>query len=117
MTRTGKTLVVVFGVAMFFAVSLGGQYIGAGLWWKAASAYATAAVFLVGLVREIGAPLPGDYTDDVDTPAAPRRLGRWRAARQARREARATTCGCPRFWTTCGAEHDEWCPQRYRSRT
>ncbi|MER5697883.1 hypothetical protein ACWDBO_37315 [Streptomyces mirabilis] len=115
MTRLSTALAVLFGLAMVVAVSVGGQCINEARWLDAAAAYGVAGVLLAGMIRELGHTVPGDYTDDIDTPAPAKRLGRLRAAREARRVTRATTCGCQRYWDTVGAEHDEWCPQRFRS--
>ncbi|MGW2951585.1 hypothetical protein [Streptomyces eurythermus] len=113
MTYTAKALVATFGVAMFLAVSRGGQYIAEARWTSATAAYAVAGLCLAGLLREVGRALH-DYTDDLTVPAVIRPLSPRRAAREARRASEGT-CSCPRYWDTVGAEHDEWCPQRYRS--
>lgn len=115
MTRLSTALAVLFGLAMVVAFSVGGQCVNEARWADATAAYGVACVLLTGMIREIGRTLAGDYTDDIDTPAPAKPLGRLHAARQARRVVRDTTCGCPRYWDTVGAEHDEWCPQRFRS--
>ncbi|MEU7323340.1 hypothetical protein ABZ682_22735 [Streptomyces griseoviridis] len=121
MTRTGWAIVVIFGCAFVFAVSLGGQHIGQARWLDAAGAYGIAGFCLAGMIRELGRAIPtGHYPDD--TGHAPRTktakpLGRLHAARTARREMRSSGCGCTRYWATAGAEHDDWCPQRRWSLT
>lgn len=123
MTRTGRVLAAVYGLALLCAVSFGGQFIGGARWLHAAAAYTVAGICLVGLLREVGRAIPpGDYTDDVQEEPAlvgeaydpgqprPRRMGRIRAARAARRAVQGMPCGCERYWSTTGLAHDPWCP-------
>ncbi|PWI16042.1 hypothetical protein DI272_19110 [Streptomyces sp. Act143] len=115
MTRTSKALAVLSGLGMVFAIARGGQCVNEARWLDAAAEYALAALLLAGMLRELSRTQPGDYTDDLDTPGRGRQakpVGKLRAARAARREVRATGCGCNLYWTTAGAEHDDWCPQR-----
>ncbi|MFF5968180.1 hypothetical protein ACFY64_31555 [Streptomyces collinus] len=115
MTRTSMTIGIIFGLGFVAAVSAGGGHLSEGRWAHAATAYAVAALCVLGAVREAGrAELPGDYTDDVDEPAPePVKeagfLARFRAARAARRVARSMPCDCDRYWSTTGREHDPWC--------
>lgn len=121
-TRTGRALAALYGLALLCAVSFGGQFLGSARWLHAAAAYTVAGILLVALLREVGRAIPpGDYTDDVQeepalvgeaydpTQPRPRRMGRLRAARAARREVQAMPCGCERYWSTTGSEHDPWC--------
>lgn len=121
-TRTGRALAALYGLALLCAVSFGGQFLGSARWLHAAAAYTVAGILLVALLREVGRAIPpGDYTDDVQEEPAlvgeaydpnqprPRRMGRIRAARAARREVQAMPCGCERYWSTTGSEHDPWC--------
>jgi len=121
-TRTSRALTALYGLVMLGAVSAGGQFIGTARWLHAAIAYAVAGILLVALLREVGRAIPpGDYTDDVQEEAAlvgdaydpdqprPRRMGRLRAARAARRELQDMPCRCERYWSTIGLAHDPWC--------
>lgn len=117
MTRTSKTMAVVYGLAFVVAVALGGRCVDQARWLDAASAYGLAGLLLAAMLREIGRTLPGDYTDDEPAPvkeAGP--IGRLQAAREARRVIRASAdpCACRQAWTTCGAAHDPLCPQSRR---
>ncbi|MCX4609479.1 hypothetical protein [Streptomyces mirabilis] len=119
MTRTSKVLLVVFGAPFVFSISVGGQLIGEARWWHATAAYAVAGLCLIGLLREMSrATLLGDYTDDIDEASAIPEPGlriRARAARQARQVTRNMPCGCHRYWSSAGTEHDIWCPHYERS--
>ncbi|MFM9590767.1 hypothetical protein ACKI16_29695 [Streptomyces scabiei] len=127
MNRTTKTVTAALGAAFIFSVSVGGQCIGAALWWHAAAAYTVAAALLTAVIRELNrAVLPGEYTDDLpenqpaDTVArapapGPARMGRFRAARAARRETAPDGCTCERWWTSFGAAHDKPCPAYQQS--
>ncbi|MXM66759.1 hypothetical protein GR925_25840 [Streptomyces sp. HUCO-GS316] len=129
MTSTGKALAVVYALACVFAVSMGGQFIAAGRTLHIIAAYTVAALCAIGLVREVARAIPpGDYTDDEPDPEPVhfvgeayepgrrvRRMSRLRAGRAARRELRRQTCDCPRFWTSLGSTHDDWCPRADRS--
>jgi hypothetical protein len=120
-TGASKAVIVLFAVAVTAASALGGIYVGQGRWADAACAYAGAAMFLVGLCREVDFVLRAGEEAEADAlPALPAPvkkagpLGRLRAARRARRVTRGA-CDCPRYWATLGADHDDWCPQRSRS--
>jgi hypothetical protein len=131
-SRTSTVITIVFGLGFVFATAVGGGHVTAGRWGHAAAAYAIAALCILGAIREAGrATLPGKYTDDIEdepetamvgeayTPAQirPGHLSRLRAARTARREMRSMRCGCNRYWTSTGREHDTWCPFYERSST
>ncbi|UJV42935.1 hypothetical protein [Streptomyces sp. AMCC400023] len=123
MNAVSKCVVAVLGLACVFSISLGGQFIGAALWWHAVAMYVVGGACLAGISREISrSVLPGEYTDDLpeDQPAEtvpasrPPRMGRRRAARAARREVRTVAC-CDRYWTSLGAAHDTLCTRSRRS--
>ncbi|MEN1889505.1 hypothetical protein [Streptomyces mirabilis] len=119
MTRTSKVLLVVFGAPFVLSISVGGRLIGEARWWHATAAYAAAGLCLIGLLREMSrATLLGDYTDDIDEPPAVSKPGlrtRVKAACQFRQVTRGMPCGCHRYWSSVGAEHDDWWPQFQRS--
>ncbi|MGY3199796.1 hypothetical protein [Streptomyces sp. TE5632] len=117
MTRTAKTLVVIFGLALFASVSKGGQFIGEARWGHAAAAYATAGLCLAGLLREVGHVWPDDTQDQPPAVRKPGVCARINAARQARQAARSMRCGCDRYWSSVGTEHDRWCPKFRRDST
>ncbi|MFF0092762.1 hypothetical protein ACFYSF_22755 [Streptomyces canus] len=119
MTCTGKILAAVFGLALVAATSRGGMFINGRLWAQAAIAYGVAGLCLAGLLREVTrATLPGDYTDDLDSPPPVKEAGPLRrilAARTARRLLRDMPWCCERYWTTTGAQHDHTCYRNFRS--
>ncbi|MFD0209176.1 hypothetical protein ACFVH9_08560 [Streptomyces hirsutus] len=115
MTRTAKTLIVVFGLALLVSVSRGGQYIGEARWGHAAAAYATAALCLAGLLREVGHVWPDNVQDQPPAIRKPGVRARINAARQTRRTIRSMRCRCDRYWSSVGTEHDRWCPKFQRN--
>lgn len=125
MKRTSMIISTVFGLGFVACTAIGGSHVSAGHWQDAAAAYALAALCVTGAIREAGRDTaPGTYTDDIEDepetamarrPQHPGPLRRLHAARTARREMRSR-CGCTRYWSTVGAEHDDWCPHG-RSKT
>ncbi|MFU0240389.1 hypothetical protein ACKI1J_32210 [Streptomyces scabiei] len=69
---------------------------------EAAALYSTAAL--------AAAAAYGSATGTRRTPA------RTRPGTDAEDMAALTTCGCDRWWTSFGLQHDTWCPN-YRSRS
>ncbi|WP_327594638.1 hypothetical protein [Streptomyces chartreusis] len=79
----------------------------AGVWALAAAIYALALV-VAGLAYAEWSTAAA-YADAVEAGLATRPTSRAHARRLAA-QVLAGTCGCDRWWTSFGTDHDPWCP-------
>jgi hypothetical protein len=107
MTWGRRVRIALYTVAFAVLGWHGAAALFAGVWVLAAALYALALVFAVAAYAEWSTAAA--YADAVDARLPTDPTSRGHARLLARRVLR-DTCGCNRWWTSFGTDHDPWCP-------